>query len=150
MKKVIIYADGSSLGNPGPGGWCAILSYQNVKKEIYGSKPYTTNNEMELTAVIRALETLKEPCEVELYTDSNYVVKGLESWLDSWAKNEWKNSSKKEIANKELWQKLYMLKSKHRIHPHWIKGHNGDPMNERCDKVAKQQAKRYKDEKGEE
>ncbi|MCX7759815.1 MAG: ribonuclease HI [Hydrogenothermaceae bacterium] len=144
MKKVIIYADGSSIGNPGPGGWCGILMYNGKKKIISGGEPYSTNNQMELTAVIKSLEALKEPCEVDLYTDSEHVVKGLKEWLDNWAKNGWKTSKKKELKNVELWQKLDRLRKVHKINPIWIKGHSGDPLNEECDKIAKKEAEKWK------
>jgi len=142
VKKVQIFADGACLGNPGAGGWCAILRYKNKEKIIKGSKKQTTNNEMELTAVLEALKKLKEPCEVELYCDSKYVIDGISKWIENWVKNNWKNSSKKEIANKKLWQELYKLKKIHKINPIWVKGHSGHKENELCDKIAKEEAKK--------
>ncbi|MCX7738689.1 MAG: ribonuclease HI [Hydrogenothermaceae bacterium] len=144
MKKVLIYADGSSIGNPGPGGWCGIIIYNNNRKVISGGEPYTTNNRMELTAVIESLEALKEPCEVYLYTDSNYVVQGLKIWLDNWMSKGWKTSSGKDVLNRDLWEKLNRLRSIHRIVPNWIKGHNKDPLNEECDRIAKREAMKFK------
>jgi len=144
MKKVQIFADGSCIGNPGAGGWCAILRYKDKEKIISGGEPNTTNNKMELTAVIKALEALKMPCEVDLYTDSKYVVEGLKSWLDNWAKNNWKNSKKEKIANLELWQRLYQLKNIHKINPIWVKGHSGHKENEICDKIAKKEAEKHR------
>lgn len=147
-KKVILYADGSSLGNPGPGGWCAVLIYGDKRKVLSGGSPHTTNNRMELTAVIEGLKALKQPCEVQLYTDSNYVVEGLRTWLPNWVKNGWKTSSKKEVLNKDLWQELYNLTKIHTVHPNWIKGHSGDKLNEECDKIAKKEAMKFRNEKG--
>jgi ribonuclease HI len=144
LKKVEIFADGSSLGNPGPGGWCTILRYKNKEKILKGGKSLTTNNEMELTAVLQGLKALNEPCEVYLYTDSKYVVDGIKSWIKNWAKNNWKTSNKKEVSHKELWVEIYNLMKIHKIHPVWIKGHSGHKENEICDKIAKQEAKKYK------
>lgn len=142
MKKIKIFTDGACLGNPGVGGWCAILRYKNKEKIIKGSKKQTTNNEMELTAVLEALKKLKEPCEIELYCDSKYVIDGISKWIENWVKNNWKNSSKKEISNKKLWQELYKLKKIHKINPIWVKGHSGHKENELCDKIAKEEAKK--------
>lgn len=143
-KKVIIYADGSSLGNPGPGGWCAILIYGDKKKVLSGGSPNTTNNRMELTAVIEGLKALRQPCDVDLFTDSNYVVEGLKTWLFGWIKNGWKTSAKKDVLNKDLWQELYNLTKVHTVNPVWIKGHSGDKLNEECDKIAKREAMKFK------
>ena len=137
MKKVKIFVDGACMGNPGPGGYAAILKYEDHVKEISGCEPNTTNNRMELKAVIVALKTLKEPCHVILYTDSQYVVKGMTEWIHSWMKREWLTSNKKEVINKDLWQTLFELSKIHRIEWKWIKGHNKHPENERCDKLAK-------------
>lgn len=139
-----LYADGSSLGNPGPGGWCAILLYKEKKKVLSGAAAYTTNNRMELTAVIEGLKALKYPSEVELFTDSKYVVQGLKDWIQNWVKNNWKTSSNKEVLNRDLWEELYRLSNIHTIKPNWIKGHNGDILNEECDKMAKMEALRFK------
>lgn len=143
-KKVVLYADGSSLGNPGPGGWCAILLYNGKKKVISGGTANTTNNRMELTAIIEGLKALKQPCDVELFTDSNYAVEGLKSWLANWVKNNWKTSSKKEVLNRDLWEELYHLSKIHNIIPNWIKGHNGNILNEECDRIAKKEALKFK------
>ena len=146
MKKVYIFTDGSSLGNPGPGGWCAILRYNNHEKILKGGKKQTTNNEMELTAVLEGLKALKEPCEVFLYSDSKYVVDALKDWIHRWAKNRWKNAKKQEIAHKNLWKEIYNLMNKHNVNPIWIKGHSGHTENELCDKIAKEEAEKYKGE----
>ena len=143
MKKVKLFTDGSSLGNPGAGGWCALLIYNKHKKIIKGGKRNTTNNEMEIKAVLEGLKALKEPCEVELFSDSNYVVQSLKDWIYRWAKNGWKTSSKKEIAHKEMWQELFSLLQKHKVKPNWIKAHAGHKENELCDKIAKEEAKKY-------
>jgi len=139
MKRIEIFTDGSSLGNPGPGGWCAILRYKNHEKIIQGGKKDTTNNKMELTAVLEALKILKEPCEIDLYSDSTYVLKGINEWLENWVKKNFKN-----VKNKELWQELYELKNKHLIIIHWVKGHSGHKENEICDKIAKEEATKRK------
>ncbi len=144
MKKVQIFTDGSSLGNPGPGGWCALLKYNKHKKVLKGGKENTTNNEMELKAVIEGLKALKEPCEVELYTDSKYVSQAISEWIHNWVKNNWKTSSKKDVSHKEMWQELYMLLQKHNVKPIWIKAHAGHKENEFCDKTAKAEAEKYK------
>ncbi len=144
MKKVQIFTDGSSLGNPGPGGWCALLKYNKHKKVLKGGKENTTNNEMELRAVIEGLKALKEPCEVELYTDSKYVSQAISEWIHNWVKNNWKTSSKKDVSHKEMWQELYALLQKHNVKPIWIKAHAGHKENEFCDKTAKAEAEKYK------
>ena len=144
MKKVQIFTDGSSLGNPGPGGWCALLKYNKHKKVLKGGKENTTNNEMELKAVIEGLKALKEPCEVELYTDSKYVSQAISEWIHNWVKNNWKTSSKKDVSHKEMWQELYTLLQKHNVKPIWIKAHAGHKENEFCDKTAKKEAEKYK------
>ena len=140
MKEIEIFTDGACKGNPGRGGWAAILRYNGVEKEIFGAKSMTTNNQMELTAVIEALRKLKEPCKVVLSTDSQYVMKGFTEWLPGWVGNGWKNAAKKPVANQELWQELQKLSEKHSIRWIWIKGHNGHPENERCDALACQAA----------
>ena len=144
MKKIEIYTDGACSGNPGPGGWCTILKYKDKEKILKGGKKDTTNNEMELKAVLEGLKALKEPCEVNLYADSKYVVDGIKNWIKNWAKNNWKTSSKKEIANKQLWQEIYEFMQKHKVNPIWIKGHSGHKENEMCDKIAKKEIKRFK------
>ncbi|NPA58154.1 MAG: ribonuclease HI [Aquificae bacterium] len=142
MKKVKIFTDGSSLGNPGAGGWCAILKYREHSKVLKGGKTTATNNEMELKAVLEGLKALKEPCEVELYTDSKYIVDAISQWIHGWAENGWKNASKKEISHKQMWQEIYGLMQKHRVKPCWVKGHSGHEENEMCDRIAKEEARR--------
>ncbi|WP_457625665.1 ribonuclease HI [Persephonella sp.] len=144
MKKVKIFTDGSSLGNPGPGGWCAILRYNKHEKILKGGKKNTTNNEMEIKAVLEALKALKEPCEVELYTDSRYVEKAIKEWIHNWSRNNWKSSSKKEIAHKDMWQEIYRLINTHKVKPVWVKAHSGHAENELCDKIAKEEALKHK------
>ncbi|MBT8764208.1 ribonuclease HI [Desulfohalobiaceae bacterium Ax17] len=139
--KVTIYTDGSSLGNPGPGGWAAILKYKDKRKELSQGFKLTTNNRMELLAIIKALEALKFPCQVDLYTDSKYVSNAItQNWIKKWQKNGWKTSGKKKVKNLDLWQKLLPLLNKHQVNFHWIKSHNGDEENEKCDLLAKQAA----------
>lgn len=138
MDKVIIYTDGACSGNPGPGGWGAILMYKDNKKEISGGKKNTTNNEMELTAVIEGLKMLKYPCEVELYSDSAYVVNAfLQKWIDNWVKNNWKTSNKEPVKNQELWKELYDLTKKHKVKFIKVKGHSDNEFNNRCDELAR-------------
>ena len=137
MKQVTIYTDGACSGNPGPGGWGAILRYGEHMKELSGGERNTTNNRMELMAVIVGLEALNRPCQVELYSDSKYVIDAFEkNWVDSWVKNGWKNSQKKPVKNIDLWKRLLEAKRKHEVHFNWVKGHAGHPENERCDKLA--------------
>ncbi len=134
--RVEIFTDGACRGNPGPGGWGAILRYQGVSKELSGAEPHTTNNRMEMMAVIAALEALKRPCEVELTTDSQYVKNGITQWLANWKRNGWKTSGKKAVKNADLWRRMDELAGRHRIHWHWVKGHSGHPENERADRLA--------------
>ena len=136
MKQVTIYTDGACRGNPGPGGWGALIKFDSMEKEIFGGKNDTTNNQMELLAAIEGLATLKEPCSVELFTDSKYVMDGITQWIKNWKKNNWKTAAKKEVKNKELWQKLDYLISKHQVQWHWVKGHSGDAGNEAADLLA--------------
>lgn len=137
MKKVSIYTDGACSGNPGPGGWGAVLVYGKAEKELSGGEADTTNNRMELTAVLSALEALKEPCEVEITSDSRYVVDAVEKgWLASWRSNGWKKSDRGPVLNRELWERLLPLLQRHKVRFHWIKGHDGHPYNERCDALA--------------
>lgn len=137
MKEIQIYTDGACSGNPGKGGWGAILVYNNHEKEISGGEESTTNNRMELTAVIEALKLLKEPCKVILTTDSKYVCDAInKGWLYSWKSNGWKKADKKPALNIDLWEKLLPLLEEHQITFNWVKGHNGHPYNERCDKLA--------------
>ncbi len=145
MKRVEIFTDGACSGNPGAGGWGAILRYNQVEKELSGGEPETTNNRMELTAVISALSALKEPCNITLYTDSRYVMDGIEKWIWTWKKSDWKTANKKApVKNVELWQKLDELTSKHEIRWVWVKGHAGHPENERCDELARTEAAKFK------
>ena len=137
MKQVEIFTDGACSGNPGPGGWGVLLRWNGVTKELYGGEADTTNNRMELTAAIKALNALKEACEVDLYTDSVYVRNGISSWIDSWKANNWKTSAKKPVKNAELWQQLDEARSRHKVSWHWVKGHAGHPENERCDELAR-------------
>ena len=137
MKQVEIFTDGACSGNPGPGGWGVLLRWNGVTKELYGGEANTTNNRMELTAAIKALNALKEACEVDLYTDSVYVRNGISSWIDSWKANNWKTSAKKPVKNAELWQQLDEARSRHKVSWHWVKGHAGHPENERCDELAR-------------
>ena len=144
MEKVIIYTDGACSGNPGPGGWGAILMYQGNKKEISGGKSNTTNNVMELTAVIEALKLLKYPCEVELYSDSAYVVNAfIQKWIDNWMKNNWKTSNKEPVKNQELWKELYDLTQIHKVKFIKVKGNSDNEFNNRCDELARNEIKNY-------
>jgi len=133
---VTIHTDGACKGNPGPGGWGAVLEWGDHEKELFGGEPHTTNNRMELTAVIRALESLKRGCDVELYTDSQYVKNGIQSWIHGWKKNGWKTSDRKPVKNAELWRELDLLSARHRIRWHWVKGHSNHAGNERADALA--------------
>ncbi len=142
MKKddkpvVEIYSDGACSGNPGVGGFGAILRSGGKEKELSGSEEMTTNNRMEMLAVISALEALKKRCNVRIMTDSTYVVKGMTEWIDSWIKKNWRNSQKKEVLNRDLWERLLQASEPHTIEWTWIKGHNGHPENERCDQLAR-------------
>lgn len=137
MKHIDIFTDGACSGNPGPGGWGAVLRYNGVEKELSGGEKQTTNNRMELTAVIKALEALKETCEVRLVTDSKYVADGIgKGWAESWQKNGWRRADKKPALNADLWEKLLDLLKTHRVEIQWVKGHAGHPENERCDRLA--------------
>jgi len=135
-RAVEIFTDGACRGNPGPGGWGVVFRYGETEKEIFGGEAATTNNRMELTAVIRALEALKQPSRVKLYTDSQYVQKGIQEWIHSWKRNGWKTSDKKPVKNKELWVELDELRRSHDIEWHWVKGHAGHPENERADALS--------------
>ena len=137
MKKIKIYTDGACLGNPGPGGWGALLRYGTTERELSGGEPETTNNRMEMMAIIQALETLKTGCEIELYTDSQYVLKGFTEWLEGWKVRNWKTADKKPVKNVDLWQRLDEAAIRHKIHWHWVKGHNGHEENERVDELAR-------------
>ena len=137
MADVVeIYTDGACKGNPGPGGWGALLRSGRRERELYGGEPDTTNNRMELTAVIRALEALKRPCRVEVFTDSEYVKKGITEWLQAWKRRGWKTADRKPVKNEALWRRLDELASRHRIRWHWVRGHSGHADNERADALA--------------
>ena len=144
MKSVTLYTDGACSGNPGPGGWAAILIYQGYKKELAGGEAETTNNRMELIGVIEGLRALKEPCSVDLWSDSRYVIDALEKgWAERWRQNGWMRSKKEEAKNPELWEELLQLTEKHKLHYHWVKGHADNPWNNRCDMLAVQQRDKY-------
>jgi len=136
MKQVTIYTDGACSGNPGPGGWGAVLLWNGQLREMSGAETPTTNNRMELMAAIEALEALKEPCLVDLYTDSIYVRDGIARWIDNWKRNGWRTAAKKPVKNAELWQQLDQARLRHQVRWHWVKGHNGNEYNERADSLA--------------
>jgi ribonuclease HI len=137
MGEAVIYTDGACSGNPGPGGWGVVLQYGSAVKELHGSEPLTTNNRMELTAVISALEALNRPVRVTLYTDSTYVLNGVTKWLPGWQRNGWLTAGKKPVKNVDLWQRLAAAMARHEVTWQWVKGHNGDPGNERADELAR-------------
>lgn len=144
MKTVEIYTDGACSGNPGPGGWGAILRYKGTEKELSGGEKQTTNNRMELLGVISALRALKEPCRVELYSDSKYVIDGLEKgWAASWRKKGWIKSDKKPALNPDLWSELLDLTAQHEMNYHWVKGHADNTYNNRCDALAVKEREKY-------
>jgi ribonuclease HI len=136
-RKVAIWTDGACSGNPGPGGWGAILVYGGSKRELSGGEPLTTNNRMELSAAIAALEALTRACEVELHTDSQYLRGGVTGWMDNWKRNGWRTSDKKPVKNEDLWRRLDEARARHEIDWRWIRGHAGDEMNERADELAR-------------
>ena len=136
MKTVIIYTDGACRGNPGPGGWGVLIEYGESTKQLYGGDNSTTNNKMELTAAIMALKEIKEPCEIILYTDSKYVLQGIEEWIYNWKKRGWRSANKKPVKNIELWKELDELRDEHNIKWNWVKGHSGDSGNETADMLA--------------
>lgn len=143
-EEIVIYTDGACSGNPGPGGWAAVLIYKENRKEISGGLKETTNNVMELTAVIEALKTLKRPCKVHLYSDSAYVVNAfLEDWISGWIKNNWKNSKKEEVKNRELWEDLINLTKYHEVEFNKVKGHADVELNNRCDELARKEAEKF-------
>ncbi len=141
MKRIEAFTDGACKGNPGPGGWGVVLRMGQHEKELSGHEAQTTNNRMELTAVIRALDALKEPCHVALHTDSRYVIDGITKWIFGWQKNGWINSQKKPVLNADLWQQLLESRRRHRIDWIWVKGHDGHPENERADRLASDAAR---------
>lgn len=146
MKKIVMYCDGSCLGNPGPGGYAAVLAYTDPQtektheREVVGGAPHTTNNRMELLAAIDGLKALKTPCAVDVYTDSNYVVKGMKEWVAGWQKNGWRNAKNKPVENSDLWKQLVTVAATHHVAWHWVKGHAGHAGNERVDELARQEA----------
>jgi ribonuclease HI len=136
--RVRIHTDGACSGNPGPGGWGAILAWNAHERELKGGEPHTTNNRMELTAAIAALEALKRPCTVDLYTDSQYLRSGITTWITTWKRNGWRTAERKPVKNVDLWQRLDQLLTQHEVHWHWVKGHSGHDLNERADRLARQ------------
>ena len=136
MSRVTIYTDGACSGNPGPGGWGALMIFDENKKELHGGEAETTNNRMELTAAIEGLKALKRRCQVDLYTDSTYVKDGITKWIHNWKRNGWRNAAKKPVKNADLWQTLDELAQDQDVTWHWVKGHDGDPGNERADQLA--------------
>ena len=143
MKQVQMYTDGSCHGNPGPGGWGAILKWEGRERELSGGARETTNNQMELMAVIEGLKALREPCAVEVITDSKYVMDGMKSWIHGWKKRGWKTANKQPVKNMEYWQSLDREVARHQVHWTWVKGHSGHPENERADALANEQASRH-------
>jgi ribonuclease HI len=135
-NPVLIYTDGACRGNPGPGGWGVVLNFQGVTKELFGGESETTNNRMELTAAISALEALTKPCKVELYSDSKYVLQGITEWLPNWKKRGWRTANKGAVKNEDLWRRLDAARERHQVEWHWVKGHSGHDGNERADKLA--------------
>lgn len=148
MKHVEIHTDGACLGNPGPGGWAALLRYGARERELVGGEAQTTNNRMELMAAISALETLSEPCTVTLFTDSQYVRQGITEWMPNWLRRHWKTSGGDQVKNRDLWERLHAATTRHRIDWRWVKGHSGDPDNERVDTLARDEAIRFRQEAG--
>ena len=144
MKTVEIYTDGACSGNPGPGGWGAVLRFGSVEKELFGGETETTNNRMELAAAIEALNALKERCRIDLYTDSVYVRDGISGWIEGWKKNGWKTAARKPVKNVELWRALDEARARHDVRWHWTKSHAGHPENERADKLARRGMKPFK------
>ncbi len=136
-RRVVIWTDGACSGNPGPGGWGAVLTFNGHERELSGGEPETTNNRMELIAAITALETLKRPCPVDLYTDSQYLRRGITEWIVEWKARDWRTAAKKPVKNVDLWQRLEAAIERHDIEWHWVKGHSGDEMNERADRLAR-------------
>jgi ribonuclease HI len=148
MKSIEIHTDGACLGNPGPGGWAALLRFNARERELVGSEADTTNNRMELMAAIQALESLREPCSVRLFTDSQYVQKGFVEWLPGWVKRGWKTSGGDPVKNQDLWQRLQNAAQPHQVQWQWVKGHAGDPDNERVDVLARTAAEQLRDASG--
>lgn len=142
MKKITLFSDGSALGNPGPGGYAAILRYGDKEREICGGEIHTTNNRMELLGVIEGLKALKEPCEVDIVSDSSYVVRGINEWLGDWVKRDFK-----KVKNPDLWMEYIKVAKPHRVNATWVRGHDGHPENERCDILAKEEAQKMKEKR---
>ena len=143
-KAVQIHTDGACLGNPGPGGWAGLLRWRGIEREVAGGEPDTTNNRMELMAAIAALEALREPCEVILHTDSQYVRQGITEWMANWLRRGWKTAGGDPVKNRDLWERLHAAAARHRVDWRWVKGHAGDPDNERVDQLARAQAEAIK------
>lgn len=144
LKQVHVYTDGACLGNPGPGGWAALLRFGVHERELVGGEALSTNNRMELMAAIRALEALSEPCEVVLHTDSQYVRRGITEWMPNWLRRNWRTAGGDPVKNQDLWQRLHDAAARHRVDWRWVKGHAGDPDNERVDELARTEAERFK------
>lgn len=144
-KQVEVHTDGACLGNPGPGGWGALLRYKGRERELAGGEADTTNNRMELMAAIMALEALSEACAVTLHTDSQYVRQGITLWMPNWVRRNWKTAAGDPVKNRDLWERLYAATARHRIDWRWVKGHSGDPDNERVDQLARAEAVRFKE-----
>ena len=140
VKQVSIHTDGACLGNPGPGGWAALLRFRGRERELSGGEALTTNNRMELMAAIMALEALREPCNVVLHTDSQYVRQGITLWMPNWVRRQWRTAGGDPVKNRDLWERLHAATARHRIDWRWVKGHSGDPGNERVDQLAREQA----------
>jgi ribonuclease HI len=136
--RVVIHTDGACSGNPGPGGWGAILEWGDHRREIKGGEPHTTNNRMELMAAISALEALRRPCDVDIHTDSQYLRQGIMSWIHGWKRNGWRTGDKKSVKNVDLWQRLDTAIARHTVHWHWVRGHAGHDLNERADELARE------------
>ena len=145
MKEIEIHTDGACLGNPGPGGWAALLRYKGHERELAGGEGHTTNNRMELMAAIMGLETLTEPCRIMLQTDSQYVRQGITEWMSGWVRRNWKTAGGDPVKNRDLWERLHAATGRHQIEWRWVKGHNGDPDNERVDQLARDAAIRVRD-----
>ena len=143
-KAVQIHTDGACLGNPGPGGWAGLLRWRGIEREVAGGEPDTTNNRMELMAAIAALEALREPCEVVLHTDSQYVRQGITEWMANWLRRGWTTAGGDPVKNRDLWERLHAAAARHRVDWRWVKGHAGDPDNERVDQLARAQAEAIK------
>lgn len=145
-KAVQVHTDGACLGNPGPGGWGALLRWRGIERELAGGDPATTNNRMELMAAIAALETLREPCDVVLHTDSQYVRQGITEWMANWVRRGWKTSGGDPVKNRDLWERLHAAAQRHAVDWRWVKGHSGDPDNERVDELARAAAIKVKEQ----